>query len=62
MEQNVMCSRPDCEEIIDPRRVALGFNTCIYCGSPRKQFTVAVAYNKGPYQLIPAEMVKHIGR
>ena len=27
-----------------------------------KKFTVAPAYNKGAYQVIPKEMVKHIGK
>ena len=27
-----------------------------------KQYTVAVAYNKGGYQVIPITQIKHIGR
>jgi hypothetical protein len=57
-----MCSRHDCEEIVDPRRVELGYRTCIFCGSPPKKFTVAIAANKGAYEVIPESQVHLIGR
>lgn len=62
IQVDVMCAAPDCEELIDPKRVALGYKTCIYCGSPRKQFTVAIAANKGAYEVIPESQVHLIGR
>ncbi len=62
MTNDVMCKAPDCEELIDPRRVALGYLTCIYCGSPPKRFTVAIAANKGAYEVIPESQVHLIGR
>lgn len=46
-------------EEIDPRRVALGYNTCPTCGeaaaraeTERKQRSIAIAYPKGAYQYI----------
>lgn len=58
----VMCSARDCEEIVEPTRYALGYHTCIYCGSPPKKFTVAIAANKGAYEVIPESQIKLIGR
>lgn len=48
----------NCGTPYDPRRKALGYDTCLDCGSPRKQFTVAPGYNKGGLQLItnPADL------
>ena len=31
-------------------------------GQSSEKFTVAIAYNKGAYQVIPAADIKHIGR
>jgi len=49
-------------EEIDPRRLALGYKTCLTCGgkeakleSERKAGRVAIAYDKGGYQYITEE-------
>jgi len=46
-------------EEIDPRRLALGYKTCLTCGeiaakkeSEHKAGRVAIAFDKGPYQYI----------
>ncbi len=57
-----MCHAEHCEELIDPRRVALGYLTCIYCGSPPRHFTIAIAANKGAYEVIPDSQIHLIGR
>ena len=62
MHAEVMCKAPDCEEIVDQRRFELGYKTCIYCGSPPAKFTVAIAYNKGPYAVISQSNIKDIGK
>jgi hypothetical protein len=49
-----------CEiEEVDPRRVALGYNTCLICGEVEaqkeidlKKERIAIAYDKGAYQYI----------
>jgi hypothetical protein len=49
-----------CElEEVDPRRIALGYTTCLVCGEieakqeiERKSKRVAIAYDKGNYQYI----------
>jgi hypothetical protein len=46
-----------CGEDIDPRRVALGYRVCIWCGEEnarqeRKRWTVVQEYTKGNYQLV----------
>jgi hypothetical protein len=48
-----------CGEDIDPRRVALGYRVCIWCGEEsarqeRKGWTVVQEYTKGNYQLVTA--------
>ncbi len=57
-----ICRNSGCEELIAPERFALGYRTCIYCGSPPKKFTVAIAANKGSYEVIPESQVHLIGR
>jgi hypothetical protein len=49
-------------EEIDPRRLALGYTTCLTCGaeeakieSERKSRRIAIAYDKGAYQYITEE-------
>lgn len=49
-------------EEVDPRRVALGFNTCPTCGeaaarveADRRKSRVAIAFPKGAYQYITDE-------
>jgi hypothetical protein len=49
----------NCGESIDPRRVALGYRVCIWCGEEaarqaRKSWTVVQEYTKGNYQLVTA--------
>lgn len=58
----ILCKKPGCEEEVTPERYALGYRTCIYCGSPKQKFTVAIAYNKGCYQVIPPSELRCIGR
>lgn len=46
-----------CGEDIDPRRSALGYRVCIWCGEEsarqeRKSWTVIIEYNKGAYQFV----------
>lgn len=57
-----LCTNPGCDEEVHPARWALGYKTCIYCGSPKKEYTVAIAYNKGAYQLISENDIQYIGR
>ena len=47
----------ECGDDIDPRRVALGYRLCLWCGeeaatSERKGWTVVQEYTKGNYQFI----------
>jgi hypothetical protein len=56
-----MWCKCDMEEI-DPRRLALGYTTCLTCGaeeakieSERKSRRIAIAYDKGAYQYITEE-------
>lgn len=49
-------------EDIDPRRIALGYNTCPTCGEAaarqeieRKKQRIAIAFPKGAYQYITDE-------
>jgi len=51
-----------CEGEVDPKRWALGYRTCIECGSPSIKRTIAPAYNKGPVMLIGRKDIKDIGR
>ncbi len=51
-----------CRRRIQERRAALGYATCVQCGSARGVFTVAPAYNKGAYQVIGLNSIKDIGR
>lgn len=64
MESSVVkiCINPDCEEEVLPARYALGYRTCIYCGSPDKVRTVGIAYNKGAYQLISLDDIESVGK
>jgi len=60
--EEIICSNEECEENVDPRRYALGYPTCMYCGSSEPKRTIAIPYNKGAYQLIDRDMVKDIGK
>ena len=50
--QEFICSNVGCDEDVDPRRHAIGYTTCLYCGSPDVKRTITIPYNKGTYQLI----------
>lgn len=60
--EEIPCVTEDCEGSVAPARSALGYKTCLKCGSPDPVRTVAPSFNKGPYQLIPLDCVKDIGR
>lgn len=54
-----------CGEDIDPRRSALGYRVCIWCGEEsarqeRKSWTVVQEYGKGAYQLVTAAAARAI--
>ena len=51
-----------CGENYNIERHELGYHTCLSCGSEKNTYTVAPAYNKGAYQLITINSVRHIGR
>jgi len=51
-----------CGDEFSYKRAKLGYTTCLQHGEAQKKFTVSIPYNKGPYQLISKENVKHIGR
>lgn len=57
-----ICRTKDCGEEVNPARWSLGYRTCLRCGSPRKEFIVGQAYNKGGLQLITETDVKDMGR
>ena len=63
-----MTKEPTCEEcgepIEPPARAKLGYRTCLECAeaTPPPTRTVAIPYNKGPYQLVPLADIKDIGR
>ena len=57
-----VCSNEDCDNEVVEGRLKLGYTTCLACGSPTKQYTVAPAFAKGAYQLITRDNVKDIGR
>lgn len=56
------CRNLECGEEIATKRWDLGYRTCIKCGTPRKEFTVSIPYNKGPYMVIPKSDIKDMGR
>lgn len=54
-------TRPRCKVCDTPyptQRKKLGYDTCLKHGNAKRQFTVAIPYSKGAYQLIynPADM------
>ncbi len=59
-----------CGEEFNPKRLQLGYQTCLSCGGQaaakemaRRKKCVAPAFNKGAYQYITnMEMTKSIGR
>ena len=47
----------ECGDDIDPRRVAIGYRLCLWCGeeaatTERRGWTVVQEYTKGTYQFI----------
>ncbi len=51
-----------CGDDIDPRRVAIGYRLCLWCGeeaatTERKGWTVVQEYTKGNYQFITPSSV-----
>jgi len=53
----------ECGDDIDPRRVALGYRLCLWCGeeaatTERKGWTVVQEYTKGNYQFITPSSVE----
>jgi hypothetical protein len=49
-----------CDDDIDPRRYAIGYRVCLWCGeeaatTERMGWCVVQEYGKGPYQLITKE-------
>lgn len=62
MTEPFICENEDCDREVPAARHALGYKTCLKCGSPAPVRTVAPAFNKGGYQLIPRDCVKDIGR
>jgi len=51
-----------CGDDIDPRRVAIGYRVCLWCGEEaasqaRKSWTVVQEYTKGNYQFITPSSV-----
>jgi hypothetical protein len=62
---NCEASNPakNCEGEVHPARWALGYRTCIKCGTSTNPVrTVAIAYNKGPIMLILSSDIKDIGK
>ena len=51
-----------CKSDYSDARRALGYQTCLFCGSDKKFFTIAPSYNKGPYQVITKKNIKDIGK
>ena len=57
------CIVPGCDERVPLKRIQIiGKCVCLKHGDKAKQFTVAPAFNKGGYQLVTEQDVKHIGR
>jgi hypothetical protein len=51
-----------CQEEFSEKRAALGYRTCLEHAERPKEFTVAIAFNKGAYQLITPNNIKDIGK
>ncbi len=59
-----------CYESFNPRRLELGYRTCLDCGAhaanrekARKAKCSAPAYNKGAYQYVGSvQTARHVGR
>ena len=58
-----------CDEPISQGRRSLGYVTCLGCGeaaanelTEQRKKQIAPVYNKGAYQVIPKDEVKHIGK
>jgi hypothetical protein len=57
-----LCRSGECSEPVNPKRWALGYQTCLAHPEPRKEFPTAVPYNKGGYQLITRFDLSSLGR
>lgn len=57
-----ICATPGCEEDVAPQRHALGYKTCLFCGSKTQVRTIAVPYNKGAYQLVLEGDIQDLGK
>ena len=57
---NPMCKK--CDEAFSIKRYKLGYRTCLTCGSEKRMYTIAPAYNKGAYQLISRNYIRDIGK
>ena len=70
MKSTISCSCVECGEAYNPKRKALGYDTCLVCGDAeaekqanRKARCTAPAFNKGAYMYITnRSMAKEIGR
>jgi predicted nucleic acid-binding Zn-ribbon protein len=68
MTTRAKCS--ECGSFFSPRRLALGYRTCLECGeqsiqvvNEQRKKQCAPAYNKGAYQFITdMQMVRDLGR
>lgn len=56
------CSNEGCDEEVNPKRVALGYTTCLTCGTPAPRRIVDQAFNKGGLQLLSVDDIKSMGR
>lgn len=47
------CSNSACDNEVNPKRIALGYSTCLECGTPRVEFLI-VPVPKSNYVVGPA--------
>jgi len=55
----------NCGEDIDPRRAALGYRVCIWCGEEaarqeRKSWTVVQEFSKGAYGFVTSNAARKV--
>jgi len=59
-----------CNEYVNPKRIKIGYKTCLKCGqhfaekeSARRKKCIAPAFNKGPYMYVTGKsMAKDVGK
>lgn len=61
----LLCTCTHCGDDIDPRRVAIGYRVCLWCGEEaasqaRKSWTVVQEYTKGAYGFVTAEAARKV--